>query len=100
MSNESCVENEVCEACGCAGQMGYVIGEGDEVAEVSIFGESKTLLLSEFDKYVALAQQVNKNVEHEISPLADDAKELHARFKFEVSAEKIIFELRSRSLAK
>ncbi|MBF9003176.1 MULTISPECIES: DUF406 family protein [Vibrio] len=100
MSNESYVEEEVCEACGCAGEMGYVIGEGDEIAEVSIFANEFAALHAELDKYVVLAKQVNENVKYEVSPLAEDATELHARFQFEVSAEKIIFELKTRSLTK
>ena len=46
-------ENEICEACGVSAEMGYVIGAGDEVAEVSLFGDSKELLEKEFAKYVA-----------------------------------------------
>lgn len=94
------VDNEVCEACGCAGEMGYIIKEGDDVAEVTIMGESIAVLEAEFEKYLALAQSVNSKVEFEKSPLNDSSKELSARFKFEVSAEKLIFELKSRSLAR
>ncbi|XAW87934.1 YfcZ/YiiS family protein [Vibrio sp. CDRSL-10 TSBA] len=100
MSNQTYREPEVCEACGVAGEMGFIIREGDDVAEVTIFADSEPQMRAELDKYLTLAQQVNKNVEHEVMPLADDAKEMHVRFKFEVSAEKLIFELRSRSLAR
>ncbi|PWI32294.1 hypothetical protein DI392_16620 [Vibrio albus] len=101
MSEENMVcdpENEVCEACGCSAEMGFIIKEGDDVAEVSLFGENKSQLEAELQNYVVLAKEVNSNVEFEVNPLADDAKELHARFKFEVSAEKLIFELKTRSL--
>ncbi|WP_172562807.1 YfcZ/YiiS family protein [Vibrio furnissii] len=100
MSNESYVETEVCEACGVAGEMGYIIREGDDVAEVTIFADNSEQLNAELEKYLAVAKQVNENVQHEVLPLADDAKELHARFQFEVSAEKLIFELKTRSLAR
>ncbi|ROV59091.1 DUF406 family protein [Vibrio ponticus] len=93
-------EPQVCEACGCAGEMGFIIKEGDDVAEVTIFAQGKELLESELAKYVELAKQVSKEVEFETTELADDATELTARFKFEVSAEKLIFELKSRSLAR
>lgn len=100
MSNESYVETEVCEACGVTGEMGYIIREGDDVAEVTIFADSQDQLNAELEKYLAAAKQVNENVQYEVLPMADDAKEMHARFKFEVSAEKLIFELKTRSLAR
>ncbi|WP_194436645.1 YfcZ/YiiS family protein [Vibrio fluminensis] len=91
-------EPQVCEACGCAGEMGFIIKEGDDVAEVTIFAQDKALLESELAKYVELAQQVSKEVQYEMTELTDETTELTARFKFEVSAEKLIFELKSRSL--
>lgn len=100
MSNQNYVENEVCEACGVAGEMGFIIKEGDDIAEVTIIADNQTLLQQELDKYIQLAKEVCANVEHEVLPMADDAQKLHARFKFEVSAEKLIFELKSRSLAR
>ncbi|MEF1289417.1 YfcZ/YiiS family protein [Vibrio sp. M260118] len=91
---------QVCEACGCAGEMGFIIKEGDDVAEVTIFAEGKALLETELSKYTDLAKQVCADVEYEVSPINDDSSELTARFKFEVSAEKLIFELKTRSLAR
>ncbi|PJC87354.1 hypothetical protein CSW98_05500 [Vibrio sp. HA2012] len=97
--NQVCsTEDGVCEACGCSAEVGFIIKEGDEVAEVSLFGEEKSQLETKFQDYITLAKQVNANVEYDVTPMADDAKELHARFKFEVSAEKLIFELKTRSL--
>ena len=101
MSEEKQVSNQeddFCETCGCSAEMGFIIKEGDDVAEVSLFGEEKAQMEAEFGKYIALAKEVNSSVEYEVTPMADDAKELHARFKFEVSAEKLIFELKTRSL--
>ncbi|ASU23851.1 hypothetical protein CCZ37_14800 [Vibrio qinghaiensis] len=100
MSIEKDVDIQVCEACGCAGEIGFIIKEGDEVAEVMVMAPNKAQLAAEFEKYLALAKQVSDNVEFEVSPLDDNSTELHARFKFEVSAEKLIFELKSRSLAR
>lgn len=100
MSDNSCVENEVCEACGCAAEMGFIIKEGDDVAEVTITGTSKTLLEAELAKYVELATNVCAAVEYEATPIDDATTQVDARFKFEVSAEKLIFELKSRSLAR
>lgn len=97
MSNE---QQDVCEACGCAGEMGFIIKEGDDVAEVTIYANGKALLEAELAKYVELAKQVSANSEYETSSITEDSNELTARFKFEVSAEKLIFELKTRSLAR
>jgi uncharacterized protein YfcZ (UPF0381/DUF406 family) len=93
-------EPTVCDACGVAGEMGFIIKEGDDVAEVQLFGESQVQLQAEIQKYIDLAKTVSENVEFEMSELVEESKELTARFKFEVSAEKLIFELKTRSLAR
>mgnify|MGYP000117484728 CR=1 FL=1 len=100
MSHDAENNNDVCEACGCAGEIGFMIREGDDVATVTIFGESKELIESEFAKYLDLAKQVSEKVEYTISELTEETKELTAQFQFEVSAEKLIFELKTRSLAR
>ncbi len=92
--------NQVCEACGCAGEIGFVIKEGDEVADVTVFADSKVALESEIAAYVELAKSVCANVEYNVSDITEDSKEASARFKFEVSAEKLIFELKTRTLAR
>ena len=93
-------QQDVCEACGCAGEMGFIIKEGDDVAEVTIFAQGQQRLEAELEKYLELAQQVSAEVQHEVTPIEADSTELTARFKFEVSAEKLIFELKTRSLAR
>ncbi|MCL9773878.1 YfcZ/YiiS family protein [Vibrio methylphosphonaticus] len=93
-------EEAVCDACGVSGEMGFIIKEGDDVAEVQLFAESKALLEQEIQKYIDLAQSVSKEVQYDISALEEDSTELQARFKFEVSAEKLIFELKTRSISR
>ncbi len=93
-------EEELCEACGVSAEMGFTIKEGDEVAQVSLFSESWQDLSAEMDKYIELAKSVNPNVSIELSELTAETKEYHANLKFEVSAEKIIFDLKSRSLSR
>lgn len=92
--------DQVCEACGCAGEIGFIIKEGDEVAEVMIFAEGKELLETELNKYIDLARQVSTTVEYDTTPIEQGSTELTARFKFDVSAEKLIFELKTRSLTR
>lgn len=97
-TNDYDAGDELCEACGVSAEVGFIIGEGDEVAEVSIFAEGKTLLEQEFDKYIALAKEVCPGVVYETTPIEETSSELHGKFKFDVSAEKLIFELKSRSI--
>ncbi len=94
------VNNDVCEACGCAGEMGFIIKEGDDVAEVSVFAPTEEQRVQELEKYIVLAKQVCANVEYETSTENAESNQLNARFKFEVSAEKLIFELKSRSISR
>jgi uncharacterized protein YfcZ (UPF0381/DUF406 family) len=100
MATNNSVDIDVCEACGCAGEIGFIIKEGDEVAEVTIIAADHALQDAELAKYIAMAKQVCANVVYEIAPRTENATELHAKFKFEVSAEKLIFELKSRSLSR
>lgn len=94
-------ENQACDACGVTAEMGYVIVEGDDVAQVSIFAENKVAALEEFKGYMCLAKQINENVLHDLDENSDfPINPLVINVKFECSAEKLIFELRSRSLAK
>ncbi|MDD1793455.1 YfcZ/YiiS family protein [Enterovibrio makurazakiensis] len=94
-------EIQVCDACGVTAEMGYVISEGDDVAEVEIFATNKAAALAEFGAYLALAKEVNDAVIHDLDEEAEFSHNpLNVRLKFECSAEKLIFELRSRSLTK
>lgn len=90
-------QNVPCDACGCSAEMGFIIKEGDDVAEVSIFADNKAQLETEFTNYLALAKEVCDSVEHS-TKISEDEKELHARLKFSCSAEKLIYELKTRSL--
>ncbi|CAG22376.1 YfcZ/YiiS family protein [Photobacterium profundum] len=99
MTNEE-QEFQPCDACGVSAEVGFIIKEGDDVAEVSIFAQGKVALENEFNNYLALAKEVNANFEYQASELTEESTELTAHIKFECSAEKLIFELKSRSLAK
>ena len=99
MTNEE-QELQTCEACGVSAEMGFIIKEGDDVAEVNVFANGKSALEAELNNYLALAKEVNANFTHEVTELSETSQELTARIQFECSAEKLIFELKSRSLAK
>ncbi|OAN11272.1 hypothetical protein A3K86_20160 [Photobacterium jeanii] len=101
MSNQDLdLEYQACEACGVSAEMGFVIKENDDVAEVKVFANGKTALEAELNNYLALAKEVNDSFKYETTELKDDSQELTARIQFECSAEKLIFELRSRSIVK
>lgn len=93
-------EYQVCEACGVSGELGFIIKENDDTADVQIFAQGKVALEVELANYLALAKEVNANYKVETTPVDENSTELTARIQFECSAEKLIFELRSRSLAK
>lgn len=94
-------ESQVCEACGVTAEMGYMIAEGDDVAEVVIYAQDKDSALTEFNAYLSIAKETNENVVHDLDMNSDFSLDpLTVKLKFECSAEKLIFELKSRSLAK
>lgn len=49
-------QTQVCEACGCAGEIGFIIKEGDDVADVTIYAGSKELLASRVCQISATCQ--------------------------------------------
>ncbi len=65
MSQENDVT--VCEACGTNAEIGYIIAEGDDVAQVTITAADKETAMAEFDQYLNLAKQVNENVAHDMN---------------------------------
>lgn len=89
-------QNQPCDACGCSAEMGFIIKENDEVATVSIQGENEDLMKAHLEEYINLANQVNPRVVHQI--VESTPQSLTAHLQFECSAEKLIFELKSRSL--
>ncbi len=88
-------ENQPCEACGCSAEVGFIIRENDDVAQVTVNGDNASSLQARFSDYLTMAKEINPAVEHEIQL---EETQLTARLKFECSAEKLIFELKSRSL--
>lgn len=88
------------DACGVSAEMGFMIKENDDIADVQIFANGKAALELELANYLTLAKQVNVNFKVETTPIDETSTELTAHIQFECSAEKLIFELKSRSLAK
>lgn len=90
-------EIEVCDACGVAGEMGFIIGAGDETATLTITGADFATAKSKQSEYLKIAQDINPNVTYE-EKFDDETLTLNVNIHFEVSAEKIIFELKTRHL--
>jgi len=86
-----------CEACGVAAEIGFLIREGDDVSELSFHGPDKNAIEAEFAPFLALAKSVNTKVQYQ-TLYSDDGTAMTANLKFECSAEKLIFDLKSRSL--
>ncbi len=87
---------QTCEACGVSAEMGFIIKENDDVATVTVLAADAESANVELNKYLMLAKEVNANFKHESSAFNDGKQE--TRVQFECSAEKLIFELRSRSV--
>lgn len=92
--------NNVCDSCcSMAGEMGFIIGKGDETVELNIQSNSKEDTDNKLKEYLSVAQKVNPDYTIE-TQYSENDKNLYARIKFDVTAEKIIFELNTRSLNK
>jgi len=50
-------EYQTCEACGVSAEMGFIIKENDDVADVTIFANGKAALEAELANYLALAKE-------------------------------------------
>ncbi|BEE01542.1 YfcZ/YiiS family protein [Aeromonas dhakensis] len=100
MSVEDKVElNETCDSCGCFAEIGTIIGEGDDVMELVIEAAEEADARAKLAAYEALAKQVTAEAKSS-SELSQGASGviLKARLQFTCTAEKLIFEMRARSI--
>ncbi|MDO2949040.1 YfcZ/YiiS family protein [Aeromonas simiae] len=98
MSVEEKVQ-ETCDACGCYAEIGTIIGEGDDVLDLEVSAASEADARAKLAEYRALAAQVSP--ESRIQEQLEQAEQgviLKARIQFSCTAEKLIFEMRARSL--
>lgn len=98
MSVEEKVQ-ETCDACGCYAEIGTIIGEGDDVLDLEVSAASEADARAKLAEYRALAAQVSS--ESRIQEQLEQAEQgviLKARIQFSCTAEKLIFEMRARSL--
>lgn len=101
--NHSCQINEKgdqyveCTECGATAEIGTVIVAGDDVLDSSISAETPENVKNLFDKYLALAQSITDELEYTVQD-SNEGKTKNFRFKFGCTAEKMIFEMRVRSI--
>ena len=98
MSVEDKVQ-ETCDSCGCFAEIGTIIGEGDDVMELVIEAAAEADARAKLAAYEALAKQVTAEtvIDSELTQGADGVI-LKARLQFTCTAEKLIFEMRARSI--
>ncbi|MDQ1886404.1 YfcZ/YiiS family protein [Aeromonas salmonicida] len=100
MSVDEKVElNETCDSCGCFAEIGTIIGEGDDLMELVIEAATEVDARAKLAAYEALAKQVTAEamISSELSQ-GTSGVILKARLQFTCTAEKLIFELRARSI--
>ncbi|MEG0009255.1 YfcZ/YiiS family protein [Aeromonas lusitana] len=90
---------DTCDSCGSMAEIGTIIGEGDDVMELVIEAAAEADARAKLAAYEALAKQVTAEAEcsSELSQGADGVI-LKARLQFTCTAEKLIFEMRARSI--
>ena len=90
---------ETCEACGCVAEIGSIINEGDDTVRFSIEADNEAAALARLEQFSALAQQIYSDVtvSHETRAV-DNGVLMMCTLVFSCTAEKIIFEMRSRAI--
>lgn len=90
---------ETCDSCGSMAEIGTIIGEGDDVMELVIEAAAEADARAKLASYETLAKQISAEAQchSELSQSADGVI-LKARLQFTCTAEKLIFEMRARSL--
>ena len=90
---------ETCEACGCVAEIGTIINEGDDTVKLSVEAENEASALARLEQFTALAREICDEVAvaHETLTVAAGVQ-VNASLTFSCTAEKIIFEMRSRAI--
>ncbi|MDN3611848.1 DUF406 family protein [Vibrio ostreicida] len=90
---------DLSEACGCTGEIGLIIKERDTIAHVTLVSNDTKLYDEELTRYLTLAKQICPEVKYQVTTAQDINVKHSAQFEFNVTAEKLIFELKARSLS-
>ncbi len=90
---------ETCEACGCVAEVGTIIGEGDEILHFTVAAANEADAKARVAPFEALAKEICGEVKvATVSRNVGETVELDVSLQFTCTAEKLIFEMRSRAL--
>jgi uncharacterized protein YfcZ (UPF0381/DUF406 family) len=101
--NNSCAINAKgdqyveCTECGATAEIGTIIHANDNLAEGVITSDDKHKTIDLYDKYVALAKSITEEVVCNCVD-SNEGKVRNYSFNFTCTAEKMIFEMRVRSI--
>lgn len=92
-------KEEVCEACGCLAEVGTIIREGDETVVIPVEGNDEADARARQARYLDVAKMACPGVkmQDELQQTSSGVV-LQTVFEFTCTAEKMIFELRARSV--
>lgn len=85
-----------CKECGAVAEIGTVIREGDVVFNGTISADSQKSCDEKFDKFLNLAKQITDLLEVKKEFINETT--LKYTFTFSCTAEKMIYEMRLRSI--
>ncbi|WP_024872102.1 YfcZ/YiiS family protein [Tolumonas lignilytica] len=92
-------KEEVCEACGCLAEVGTIIRDGDDIVVIPVEGDDEADARARQERYVEVAKQACPDVlvSSELQTVANGVI-LNTTLQFTCTAEKMIFEMRARSV--
>lgn len=92
-------KEEVCEACGCLAEVGTIIREGDDTVVVPVEGDNEADARARQARYLEVAKMACPDVKMSEELIQQSSGVvLQTVFQFTCTAEKMIFEMRARSV--
>ncbi len=101
--NNSCSINQngdqyvECTECGATAEIGTVIKTGDDVYQGTISAENPETTRQTYQKCLDLAKSISDELEISSSE-ENQGQTIHYTFKFSCTVEKMIYEMRVRSI--
>ncbi len=91
--------DDICEACGVLAEVGTIIKDGDDVVVIPVEGDNEADARARQERYIEIAKQACADVQvnSELQQAAEGVV-LNTTLKFTCTAEKMIFEMRARSV--
>ncbi|MFC3913368.1 DUF406 family protein [Pseudaeromonas sharmana] len=90
---------ETCEACGCVAEIGSIISEGDDQVVLTVEAANAEEAEARLASFIELARAIYSDVVvAKESASSEVGVTLTCQLTFSCTAEKIIFEMRSRAI--